>query len=265
MLKNKWSRGAIGVAAALALGLSIASPANAVLGTPNADFPSSTTTPGSSSSKTVGGKVKFTGTAGNSNYRYYLYESNYSIPRPSIQKRNKGVKASNVAAPYLNSASSALAPNVNNTISLSVYRYTTPGQYRIKVPVTERRYTGSGYVSQTKTDRTELININANPLTSKSLTSFSGYSNRDRSFNMTVRAPDYQRGASIRVYYKKSGSSSYKKVATKSLKTSSYNSRASFKISKSYKLRPGGSIYVKIGSVTYAPSYKTGSAKIKAY
>lgn len=260
MLKNKWSRGAIGVAAALALGLSIASPANAALGTPNADFPSSTTTPSGTSPRVVTGTVSFSGTV-NSNYGYYLRDAAGYLPRPSIVKKNKGVKSANVVRPYLDSRG-LMAPGVKNSVTVSVYRYTTPGKYRVAVPVSERAY---GSWTGTKTDKTEYLTIRGNAKTSKSLTSFSGYSNRDRSFNMTVRAPDYQRGASIRVYYKKSGSSSYKKVATKSLKTSSYNSRASFKISKSYKLRPGGSIYVKIGSVTYAPSYKTGSAKIKAY
>lgn len=265
MLKNKWSRGAIGVAAALALGLSVASPANAVLGTPNADFQSSTVTPGTTNSKTIPGSLKFTGTAGNSNYRYYLYKSDYSVPRPSIVKRNKGVKAANVKKPYLSSASSALTPNVKNSIGLEVYRYTTPGKYRISVPVTERVYTGAGYAVQTKIDKSEYITIRGNAKTSRSMTSFSGYSNSNRTFSMYVNAPDYQSGAKVRVVYKAKGASSYKTVAVSKLKASSYNSKTSFRVAAKYNLRPGGKIVVKFGKVGYAPSFQTAAAKIKSY
>ena len=265
MLKNKWSRGAIGVAAALALGLSVASPANAYLGTPTADFPSSTSTPSKYSSRTVAGSVKFAGTAGNSNYRYYLFNSDYSMPRPKSVKRNKGVKAANVSKPYLNSASGALTPNVKNSISLEVYKYTTPGKYRLSVPVTERVFTGAGYAVQTKTDKTEYFTVKGNATTSKSLTSYSGYSNSNRTFSMSVNAPDYQSGAKVTVYYKAKGASSYKRVHVSKLKASSYSSKASFKIKSKFNLRPGGRVFVKVGAVTYAPGFKTATAKIKSY
>ena len=261
MLKNKWSRGAIGVAAALALGLSVASPANAVLGTPNAEFQSSTVAPGTTSYKTIPGTVKFSGTI-NSNYSYFNFNTDYSVPKPTIVGRNKGVKAANVIRPSLSTASGALTPGVKNSIGLTVYRYTTPGKYRINVPVSERAY---GSWTGTKTDKTEYIIIRGNAKTSRSMTSFSGYSNSNRTFSMHISAPDYQSGAKVRVVYKAKGASSYKTVAVSKLKASSYSSKTSFRVAAKYNLRPGGKVVVKFGKVGFAPAYQTAAAKIKSY
>lgn len=269
MLKKKLSMGGIALVAALALGFGTAVPAQAVpLSTPEVKNPSWAYQSEGTKARAVSAQVTFKGDAPNDDLYYVPYRmTDCSGAKMLGYSRNKGVKSNNIFRPYFDMNEYKVVPGKANKATISVYQYTTPGKYKFKVPVTERRYnwTSWAYENTTRTSATKYFTVKSTPKNSKNRTSFSGYSQRNGSFRMTVSAPDYQSGSAAVVYYKAKGAKSYKKVAASRLAAVNYSSRKTITVPASKKIRTGGHVKVKIGSVTYAPGYTTSSAKIVRY
>lgn len=219
------------------------------------------TPPNGTTPKTKNLSVTFDGPAPSSNRVYYMFDSSYYGPRVTVYKKNKGVKSANVIRPYVDGPSGQITPAAASTAKVSAYRYATPGKYKVTVPVSQRTYSPNAWNTKTATT---YLTVKANAKTSKKMTSFYGSGYSGKTFKVRVTAPDYQTGAKVTVYFKAKGKSKYKKVATGKLKASSSVSKASINVSKKHNVAgKKGKIYVKIGSVTYAKGYKTGSASVK--
>ncbi|MBP1326092.1 hypothetical protein JOF28_001324 [Leucobacter exalbidus] len=255
---KKFGIGAVALLAVVGLGLGPVSPAQAApFSNPKIDsFPSTSKQP-TSGTRTVAGKVYVYG----SNKTNYYY-TNYNYVKMANLKRNPGVKSANVIRPRVDSKK--VYANQWNKASLSVGRYTTPGRYSLKVPVTERKYSSAGYYQgeTTRSSVSQNFSVYAHTANSRNDSWISGYSNRNGSFNVNVYAPDYQSGARVSVWYKAKGKTTYKKVANGTLEATSYASKAAIRVKSMHKLRAGGYVYVKVEGVSYAPAYKTASGKI---
>ncbi|MBL3699748.1 hypothetical protein [Leucobacter luti] len=255
MLTKKLGRGGLALAAAVVLSLGAAVPAQAAaFGTPEVKYPSKAAQP-SSGWRDVAGTLKFSGDA---NASYQTTKADFSSAKVSSDKRNKGIKSANVNR--LRVYGEKVYPNKTSKVTYTVFSSTSPGRYKFTLPVTERKYSPNKVT--TRYSALKYVTVTANTKNSKRNTSYSGYSRPNGGFKMSVTAPDYQSGAQVSVYYKAQGKSSFKKVATNRLAASGYYARKTFNVSYKHKLRPGGQVKVKVGSVTYAPGYTTGASKI---
>lgn len=252
------SLGAIS-AAALVLGLT-SSPAMAAVsptfGGVVLSGPSSTT----AGTKAVPLTLQFNGPAPTSNI-YYKVDGSARIIGYNSKIRSSYLK--NVQGVYADSG--APTPAAAKGVKWNVYDLSTsPGKWRVSTAVTKRQWNGSTYVNTVASGYKD-ISINASKSYSKRNTSLSGYGRANRAFPLTVRAPYYQVGAKVRVYYKAKGKKKYKKVATGTLKSGdAYFSKTKIKIRAS-KLARSGRLYVKIGSRPYAPAYNSAVGKLRRY
>jgi len=237
--------------AALVLGLSSA-PAMAA-GTfdttpPTISAPTSIYLPSSSSSKTIDFSVTITGPG--TPYSYKWGEA-----KTSMQARNDKIPGSYVKKTF------SLYPAVSGTQTPgtkpwtgNVYSsITTPGKYRMSVPVTQ--YNGATALA-TKAAKNDIV-IKASPTASRNNTSATGSGYIGHTWTMTVRAPYYQVGAYVAIYAKRSDQSSYHKATTavRLANYTEYSSRAKLKLPGKYT-KKGTKFYVKVASAPYAPAYK---------
>ena len=271
---------AIFVGAALALSsLVVAAPANAVADSTSFSELSfvkplaSTVSLPSSGVKDATFSLKFTGTAvdssdsnGDSVYiSYSPYTSTYTSA--SISRVASIVPAADVFAPRVHSypTSSTVAPNTNLTYTIRVSYYTTPGVYRVSVPITQKAsdYSTSPTTTTTTTKwANATFTVTSNTKYSKSET-YGGMTGKLRGkFTGTIYGPDYQKGAKFTVYYKAAGKKKFKKVATGKLSTyTGYSSKGSFTVKKG-KITKKGKWYVKVGGVKYAAGYSSATGKV---
>lgn len=193
---------------------------------------------------------------------------NYYVKNPVVKMvgKNKKLKKSRVwSPPYLYRASTYADPSKALAMRLSVYsNITTPGKYKMAVPV---EYYRSSPYTVTKKTVTKHITLRANTKYSKARTGFSGYAAAHKKFPVRIEAPGYQAGAKATVYFKANGSKKYKKVAVTRLKSKDKSySRANTSIPAKYNAAgKGGRVYIKVGKVAYAGSYKSSVAKIRKY
>lgn len=255
--------------ASLGLGASTANAAvSGTFGDVTTSNPGQITTPTTSTAKTKSITVSFNGPAVNTNRTYVMFDSAYDGPSVSIAKRNGGVSSAYVNKPYLDGPYTTLNPATTSVATFSAYKYTTPGQYKLTIPVSKRDYnTVTGTYTWTTLKTTKNITVNANPKTSKAETSAYGSGRAGKTFKASVTAPNYQAGAKVTAYYKAKGTSKWKKVKTTKLKkTNGYSSKANLNISKKHNVGGrGGKIYFKIGKVTFAGSYQTAAYNLKRY
>lgn len=209
-------------------------------------------------------KVTFNAPAANSYRYYYMTDANYAGPKIKSAKRNKGIKTSYLSKPYVDGPLTQISPAHATKATISAYKYTSPGKYKVTVPVVQRSYYPTNTV--VKSDST-YVTVKANTKTSKALTGLSGSARAGKTFPLTVKAPNYQAGAKVTVYYKAPGKKKYKKVSTGKLKAKNASySKAKINISKKYNLGgKGGRVKVKVGGVTYAGGYTSASAKLYKY
>lgn len=258
-------------ATALALGAGLVSAAPgaaessspAVSASPAAAFDSLTisglkkkhTLPKSGKTRTVTFTVNVAGAPSNEDVEYKPYDAEYSSAKV-VQIKSK-VKSSSL--PRLLSPAT-LDPGAN-AYQLQIPSYVAPGIYEVRIPVTQNDWTTGSRVPTTKTV-TKRFQVHATKKISKKSTSFFAPSWRDgATAKFTFRAPEYQKGAKVTLYYKKASAKKYTKIVTKKLKVKkgAYNSQA---ILKTKKLYPGHKIYFKVGKTKWAPGYKTKAVKI---
>lgn len=242
-------------AAALVLGLSSAPAMAAVtpsFGNVSATIASSTSVPsGSTTTRYKDITLKFDGPAASTSNRYYNTFADYYGPKVASYKLNAGVKSTYLNKPSIEGVSGQLNPAASSTPRLRVSQYTTPGKYKLNVPVTQRN--GSTVVTQSGI---AYITVNASTSISKQLTYASGSGRVGSTWSIKVAAPDYQSGAKTAIYAKLKGQKSYHKATTATtLKAStSGKSRATLKLPGKYT-KKGTKFYVKVTSVSYAPGY----------
>jgi len=150
-----------------------------------------------------------------------------------------------------------------NTFTFRISYSTAPGLYEVRLPITQNDWTTSPRVSTTKT-ATFRFKIFANKTVSKKMTSASAPSWRPgATAKFTVRAPAYQKGAKVTMFYKTAKAKKFTKVVAGKLKVKPKKSTySSIVVLKTKKLRPGHKIYFTIGKTTWAPKYQTKKTKI---
>jgi len=247
-------------AAALVLGLSSAPAMAAVKPTYEGVTLSSPGTIKTPSGYTATNKtviVTINGPAISSNNHYYGYLQN---PGPSVTplKWNSRVKTQYVSKPSY-SSSSTLDPALNNAGSLRVSSYTTPGRYRLAVPVT-RSQSGTVTVKTGTVDFT----VTATGATSKARSYWpsSVFGRIGKTAKLRASFPDYLAGAKLRTYVKLKGKKKYKKVSTTTVRASGSLAKATIKIPGRY-FKKGAKFYTKVGSVPYASGYKGPTYRLK--
>ncbi|MBD9699974.1 hypothetical protein IGS67_10795 [Flavimobilis sp. GY10621] len=150
-----------------------------------------------------------------------------------------------------------------NTYKLVVNRYTTPGVYELRIPITQRSYDpATREYTDTVRYATKRVTINASTKVSFSDSSFRNYGwTVGKTATFYVTTPAYQHGAKVTLYYKKKGAKKYSKITSKTLKAKkgSYSARAEL---KTKKLTKAGHLYFKVSGVAYAPGYKTPKIKV---
>ena len=263
MNMKKIGLGSIAAAGAAALVMGLGTPAMAAppYTAPVISGPSAVTLPSSTVSK-VNVSATFQGAAPTANLKYYWYDAAYAGPSLTLLARNSKIRSSYVSAAkyaYTNDYSSTAVPGVATGINFSVNPYTTPGKYRLNLPVTQKGYNPSS--TQTLFGYKE-ITVKANTSFSKKRTYATGSPKYGRAFKVKVNAPYYQVGAKVTAYVKLPGKKKYKKVTSGYLKSSnSSTSKASLKISSKYN-KNKARFYFKVSAAPYAGSYKTTTYKI---
>lgn len=244
-------------AAALVLGLTSAPAMAAVkptFGNVTATMSSSTNVPSGSTAREKSITIKFDGpfdSANPYNIRYYNTFADYYGPKANIYKRNAGVTGKYVSKPYISGVSAAMNPASSAKATMRIYSTTTPGKYKVYVPVTQRK--GSAAVTKTAI---KYINVNASPTVSKSLTRAPGYGKVGHTWKIKVTAPNYQSGAKAVLYAKKKGQSSYHKASSTHTLKRTHNSKSyTYLYLKGSYAKKGTKYFVKVGKVTYAPAY----------
>jgi len=261
----------LAAAGATALVLSMSTPAlaaeNPTFGGLTVSNPGTATVPSSAKGSTKKISVKFNGPLppADKTYQisYGMYEADFYGPKITLSKKNKKLSSKYVSLPYL-SASSSASPTANNALEVKLSRYTTPGKYKITVPVTQhdRRVTPT---KVTTLNSTKYLTVRANKKVSQSLTGLSGSGTLGKTWKVSMVAPAYQAGAKVTLYVKAKGKKKYKKVgATKTLKSSNstYSKTSKLKLPGKYT-KKGTKVYVKVKAVAYSGAYKSKPQKIK--
>lgn len=153
----------------------------------------------------------------------------------------------------------SVAPGKPLAYSLSLSPYKTPGRYRIVIPIeqaTRNRVTGLwSYVDISTSVQFEVI---ANPVLTSArtwsiLTGSGGFSKKAK-WSWTFNGPDYEKGATVRIYYRAKGKKRYAVVASSRLNASG---DAAFK-GKKGAIRKTGKAYYVLGAVPFSPRTKSG-------
>ena len=208
--------------------------------------------------------VNITGTAADTSHtdtngdgrtiRYSPYGERTAYPTVSVVKSSEKINFK-PSISYPNTLKSG-----KNTFKLEVKNYTSPGVYKITIPVRQTDSTTYPSVSTYKYV-TKKVTINANSKISKKETTLSAPSWKNgQTAKITFRAPEYQAGARVTLYVKKKGAKKYVKHTSKKLKRSYSSSQV---LLKGKNLRPGDKIYFKVAKAKYAPAYKTAVRTIK--
>ncbi|MCE1174422.1 MAG: hypothetical protein LWW77_07420 [Propionibacteriales bacterium] len=139
---------------------------------------------------------------------------------------------------------------------LSLDQYTTPGTYRVSLPLSQ--WNGGSYLAEQVP--TVDITVLANPAITLASSEYGGYGKYSKKSKWTwsYYGPRYVAGATVKVYYKASGKKKYVKVASGRANSSG---DASFK-GKKGAIRKKGTVYFLIGGVRYSPSVKSPAMKL---
>jgi len=135
----------------------------------------------------------------------------------------------------------------------------TPGAYKVTIPVTRTDVTPNETWKLTAT-------VFVKPYKGQSRYStwlISGKVKASGAGTFQLRGPDYQRGATVAMYYKAKGASKYKKVATAKFdRAYQTGSKTTLTVKASHKLAAGGRYYFKVGKVKYSPAYTTAKSTL---
>ncbi len=200
-----------------------------------------------------------------SDYKDLTYDFQFTGPTDGVTyaaetkskmiARNTAIRPSYVGKYFaLAEAEGNITPDTPYGIPASVhFDGTTPGKYQLSVSVRQ----SPSDVARTVTKD---VTVKANTKFSKSITRVSSPSVRVGSARtITVKAPYYQVGATVYAYYKASGQTTYKKVASAKLVNSSVSyAKASIRVSGKYT-KTSGRFYFKVAAAPYAGSYQTAS------
>jgi hypothetical protein len=197
--------------------------------------------------------MSFTGPAPSYPNTYYTpYSTSYSGPSVSV------VSSRDSAAykPYISTSqsSSTMTPSRPVVYSMTLNQYTTPGRYKVTIPIAYRAST------DVNASRAFIVNVIANSAITESLDYFNMYgtfSKRSR-WQVQYSGPTYVRGAKLSIYYKAKGKKKYTKIGSKTLNSVG---DASFKLKKG-KVRKTGKLYYKLSAVAWAPAMKSHTYSI---
>ena len=258
---KRFGVGGIAAAGATALVLGLSSAPAMAVGTfdtnpPTISAPTSTYLPASTSSsgKDVPFKVTFSGPGAPYTYAW-------GDAKTSMVARNTKIKSSYVQKTF-RLYPVTYNPSTPGTCSFTgkIYGYiTTPGKYRMSVPVIQKN---GGTAVATHSAKKDIV-VRSSPTFSKARTSVMASGIAGRTWNVPVTAPYYQVGAKAAIYAKLKGQKSYHKVTTARTLANytSGSSKTTLKLSGTYT-KTGTRLYVKVTSAPYAPGYQTASAVI---
>jgi hypothetical protein len=203
--------------------------------------------------------VSFTGTPASSDVYYSGYDKSYNYASVAALQTN-GVAT--VYPPYVTSPT--VAPNTALAYTLELSAYKTPGRYRITVPI-EQKVWNSATSTYDKVDHFATADFNLVATTAvtleQSYLSGSGKFTKSAKWSWSVRTPDYERGATVKLYFKAKGAKKYVVVGTAKLNASG---DATFK-GKKGAIRKVGKVYFVLSKVPFAPVTKSGLYTIKKY
>lgn len=243
---------AVGTALTLAAGLSLFSPATAQAADPvtvSIAPIAAITVP--TTSATVPVTVNFTGPAPSANTYYRLSDASGAWSSTTLLS----TLSANPIKPSVDDPSvSTLNPGTPATYQLAVGPNTSPGTYRVTIPITARTWNGTDWVSTTGVASADFV-VNANPAVSQSFSHFWGVGKYSKSFKWRwgYQGPTYVVKAPVTVYYRAAGSKKF--VAVGSGRTNA-NGNASF-TGKKGKIRKKGTVYLAIGAVANSPAFNT--------
>lgn len=203
--------------------------------------------------------VSFTGTPASSDVYYSGYDKNGKYASAAVLQTNS---VTPVATPYV--SYTTIAPNKALSYALELSTYTTPGRYRITVPIQQRVW-NSATSAYDKVDHSATADVNVVATTAVTLQqsslSGSGRFSKSAKWSWSVRTPDYEKGATVKVYFKAKGAKKYVVVGTAKLNASR---DATFK-GKKGAIRKVGKVYFVLSKVPFAPVTKSGLYTIKKY
>lgn len=202
--------------------------------------------------------VTFTGPATSSTVSYRDSAADYS----GASVTTLGSRVASPSAPYISTSPSTLTPDTPATFGLTVSPYTTPGRYRITVPITLRTYVGSTHTDSTQTASVD-FDYMANPEVTQS-SSFSSWDLRGKyskksKWTAYYSGPSYVSGSHFQIYYKANGKKTYKKVADKWVNAS--GDVPSFKLKKG-AITKKGMVYYVLTAVPWAPLLRSWDYKL---
>ena len=197
--------------------------------------------------------LSFTGTTHDENpsVSYTLSDGQERVPLPVLLMKNPGMTGAAVRPPVLEPGTAPVQPGVRG-VAVALASGTTPGRYRVDVPVTRWLYDP---LANTSTPTTKVaghvLTVSANPAVSKAKTSL-----KRGARTVAVSAPAYQSGATV-ILYDRTRGHGYQKVGTAKLKASGSMSKASIRISKKHNRVGAHRFYVRIGAVPFSPKYQS--------
>lgn len=228
-----------------------------------AETPKSVTVPyGTSSSTDVAVKVTFNGAAadpGDSNgdkITVTYAPTDAKGNGATIKKAASRVKSPTAPTVVGSPSATNLAPGVAQTYTFRVVTATTPGRYTLSVPITQTIVDGNtGKTTKTTKVGKASFNVTANTsysVDNSDLVSMHGY--LGKKFSVKITAPTYTYGAKATVYFRASSASKFTAVGSGKVNKSGV---ASFKTKKG-RIRTSGTVYFKVGAISYSPSYSVG-------
>lgn len=157
------------------------------------------------------------------------------------------------------SSPAVVAPGTQLAYSLTLTPYKTPGRYRLTVPIEQlRRDSRTGVWKRVALSAGVEFEVIANKvLTSAptwSVLTASGAFSKKAKWSWKFNGPDYERGATIRIYYRASGAKKYAVVASGKLNGAG---DAAFKGRTGAIRKPGRAYYV-LSKVPFSPETKSG-------
>ena len=210
--------------------------------------------------------VQFTGSPTDTVYAkdkyqvsYKPYDANYQgVSVAAVDVRQANPFKPRVTDP----ASSSVDANAPVPYTLTVTTYTTPGKYRVTVPISQVIYDPSGNRTVNVQVATADVNIVGTPqsvLANASTLSMTGIFSKKARWTVTARLGDYMAGSTVTVWYKAKGKKKFTKIASKVLNAAG---DAEWKTKKG-AVRKKGQAYFAFSAVPYVGAFQTGVGQVK--
>mgnify|MGYP001184973707 FL=1 len=217
-----------------------------------------------SASATITFNVQFSGApvgtdAEKNSVSYKPYDSAYNSPTvAALDARETDPLAPRVYEP---ATSGAVQPDIAVPYTVTVSAYTTPGRYRVNVPVSQYIYDKAGIKTVTTQVATADFNVVATPQTVLAEASYylSGKFSKKSKWTGYAHLADYMAGSVVKVYYKAKGKKKFTVVASATLNASG---DADLKTKKG-AIRKTGTAYFAFSAVPYVPAVQSAVGKVK--